>query len=1657
MLGQKSYYHRSQILQSFMMLLLFAVVSSCMEATSGKRVLESNATDPDAPTTSYPDPTFPVAGLFVQEGGIQSASQFSLPITFTDSFLIRGRALSQYLKAVPETTKFCFVSKFTYDSLTDKFLILSARTKSYTDLTLKTTELYLQVEPANDVANVNDCNRTTLHNTIFVGATSPTPHYTLTQVCPSCSTTVSSEGFKLYKNEGEAVPTLNFSAFTLNISGTTSGGANMCVESSSCTSRGFSCCLDGQCIRDGAQRPDALAKPGFEQARIDVLSNPNRFVLYPEYYFVCASRPEDPGDDGSEGPANPDYEARVRLMEMNHLYQCLNKVDGEFSYCTVKFSSASQNITSGTAFSSQAMSFLEDINFQSLNPNFATGDFANNIVKVYYAGQTLYESLKKPLASADGTFTTPGNDDITTAQAVKIDKLLPVNALDDNLYLTFKIDGTCEKIGPALARCSKTYIQGSTTPTSTYYHNSTKIFNLPTYADTSSTSNIIVKISGVVVPEDLTTWSRAQNPNRISFSASYPLYQNQSIEITYYVSSNVANLLKAKTAAQAAVNTMCQCTAPGGCNITPILDPSGAVVNYDCAQLGQSTPTIPANQTVFVSNKNIPHRYFDTNGLAYDESYAAALPQEGIAFSYASGNLLKPSNIDTYTGFNEIYGSFSIVNPAAPKPAKLVKVKKDTIYDLYANTGVFSTCPTCGSDYYTSVKKIFPTSFSSIGGGYAPDNFDSARISTSGTYRSDDLLYGRACFIPATMIPWTHMPATDAKDQRKNRLAAQHFLHANGYTRDWYGFDYGSLIGSFDGLTWFSIGNQRRIKATSGKLFLAVNAYFGDLNVDSNFNVQVSETTSFSSALPDHDSETTGAECQKSHFCATDNDCFRQVGYDYTCQNISGITTNWPVVDASGTETVGSLNKSLVSIVGGNNGQAKRCAYRGRGAPCHPNLTTLAATFNNSTLPGLLACSPNTMCQAVSSGPTNRFNDRIARLAGSPVTQNSSNQTTFDTVGLGAKILGRPYDYYGTKIAPSAAAASLASNKLTALCIPGKNITASARTYALNSTAPATQTESSDKILGIGPTMTGLKNTKYLNACPATDNIGISIQQYDLPLGDPATINVVTTAQNLSTNLLDLAATQNIFSSKNGSQITAIGYQRNACLRAPGASCFSDMDCAPSEFIASRVKTATLTTVINSAEKKYWEEELICGNPNFKYSAPGILNTADFNIKNNVCCRDFGKAFSVFTQTATSDYHWCDTTVPGSEVVKVAGVNINIDSFNRYSRVHTAYDKMTCKIADVSSTKSFALSLKAPTPAARYQQTISQFKTLDTINERTCCTKNWVRQFSPTNGGGHKWSPEKMQTIDKAKFRGLNWVANNSTDTENPIPYQCNVNAYSNPSCEIRDFSALDTELYSKFFGALELVGIPQVALMSENFVAKSNNNIDHTCDPVGAGCGPAGGPGLGLPPDGTVQPLGGSVVEDFSDLSAKRLFSGTNYTALQTPVKKVFSENEFNCCVPSGQQVPTNTTADQCCTGNLANTGETTTLRCCLPDYTDVTAYLSRYVSSEGRGLPDSAYDVNTGYIKDPGAAKILAQSKFLCCSGEYMTGIAIRKLPIPLAGGIPVQQADAYTKRFTYLNNTIDNNTVVGPIGALFDAGVRWNNHVYCVPKVLVVPEEQ
>ena len=60
---------------------------------------------------------------------------------------------------------------------------------------------------------------------------------------------------------------------------------------------------------------------------------------------------------------------------------------------------------------------------------------------------------------------------------------------------------------------------------------------------------------------------------------------------------------------------------------------------------------------------------------------------------------------------------------------------------------------------------------------------------TMGNY--EDTIFGRACWVPLTMIPMSHLNLDDvisyaSASNRSRRLMAQTALYVNGYQRDWF-------------------------------------------------------------------------------------------------------------------------------------------------------------------------------------------------------------------------------------------------------------------------------------------------------------------------------------------------------------------------------------------------------------------------------------------------------------------------------------------------------------------------------------------------------------------------------------------------------------------------------------------------------------------------------------------------------------------------------------------------------------------------------------------------------------------------------------------------------------------------------------------------------
>ena len=847
-------------LLKFLTPLIFAIfMVGCMpepaEVREGANVASNNSQDSaDDNGITQPTRELPQTTNFIQLGGQETSNTLNIFADYKDSFLLRGNNIITYLNEISKTSQenFCLSAKFpsaTSASITDTVL-LSAKVRSYFSPVLNTKEYFPQIEPNNLVQNQADCSNPTLLTNVQSTQLASGITQSLTGLCPNCTINLSSLGLKLYSADGESIDQVELSSLFLNVipaAGTSTNEPTSCQNNSACTPKVFNCCLSGQCVNHGEKRPEVSSQSNkYIEALKIIGSRPELNNNFADVFYICPEMvPTDTDGDDDDG-FDPDELASDLLTELGDLYNCLNPIIDEISVCRKDFLNATELMTSAPAnFASET----DDLTFKTFN-SAITG---NNISKIRYGGKIFYKEaiistdIAIALDVANGTINS-SNDNLSQAQSADLQIPKPIGAPNDILSLYYKVDGSCEKLGSSLARCSKTYTQGqsSTPPRPSDHQSGNYSFKVPTYADTSF--GVIVEVGGSPVAEGTENWILSGTSVQFN-GVDFPIYDNQEVKITYFVSSSVEALTKSKVAAQEAVNIHCTCDAEeDACSLKPVktdVNGSSETTSYACVYPTPDGPDLPLQKTIYVSAKTVPHKFYDSSGVNYDlGNIGSEFIQEGELFEYTEANKLKPNNLSGDIGFNEIYGSMN-TGGAAPLPPQVVVVKPGTNYDIFVDQGSFSTCANCGTDYYSNMQKVFPNNFQYKGAGYLPDFVESRKRENKSPYSSDDFKFGRACFVPATMLPWTHLTNSDVTTQRRNRLKAQHFIFANGMNKDWYGFDYGSVIGSFDGVKWFSIGSQRRIEASSKKLYLAVNAYFGDLTIDSPFKITVTARSTF--------------------------------------------------------------------------------------------------------------------------------------------------------------------------------------------------------------------------------------------------------------------------------------------------------------------------------------------------------------------------------------------------------------------------------------------------------------------------------------------------------------------------------------------------------------------------------------------------------------------------------------------------------------------------------------------------------------------------------------------------------------------------------------------------------------------------------------------
>lgn len=808
------------------------------------------------------------------------------------------------------------------------------------------------------------------------------------------------------------------------------------------------------------------------------------------------------------------------------------------------------------------------------------------------------------------------------------------------------------------------------------------------------------------------------------------------------------------------------------------------IVDFVCLTPAPESPVGPiVNLNVNVPARSAPHRFYYLNEyknqvgrkpktFAYDSKKQDLndfiYTQEGDAFSYID-EFTKTGPISGSFNMNAVLGSMN-VELSRTQSAKLVNVELGRTYILSSTSGYFTPCSRCAKDSWYESFTAFPNSQKGVGlvaKGYTTKRDGFMGNTTLGNY--EDTIFGRACWLPATMIPFSHlkMPTadsttTDATTQRQNRLKTQATLYINGYQRDWYGFNKGALIGSFDGVQWFAIGTGRRLTATTNKLFLAINGSFLDLADATDTVVNIIPDLGGNSAPSfDYDPElafndpkqNTAATCQRYHQCNTDSDCVTQLGWEYACADVGQVKTKWPNFNGDAEEVGNSETENyLINILEANQPSTitKRCVYRGMGALCKRDFNSIS----DVSLRSMFTCAPNFTCVSLNA---TRFNDELIR---------SPNELDNVLFGRDANVLGRPKDYVtSNKSLPQEAINAISANAQSSinatdfgLCMPGKSIASHSlfnhqNIDTLRRTDYMSQigTCNSQALSGATELQTKTLNQAKYNACPlfgADMNYVLSTTAGQLSANLNSIINQNACGGEARKNTGDNAFLGIEFPtlavSKN---IVNPGFAADACFRRAGSVCHTDLDCSPNKLHADLLTSLGIAFFGNSrAEYRYWEEDLICGQGS-AVPAVGAADFLDYDLTKNRCCREVGRDLSLYTSDATGTL----ASERGIIIPDIGGENKMLDTArmsyadpranNRYSRY------------SISAT-AMATSSAIPKIQKDLYPTNNQWKVINETASSSCCGGGWIRKFAD---GTHDWTVRNRLKINAENFSCINY------------------------------------------------------------------------------------------------------------------------------------------------------------------------------------------------------------------------------------------------------------------------------------------------------------
>lgn len=805
-----------------------------------------------------------------------------------------------------------------------------------------------------------------------------------------------------------------------------------------------------------------------------------------------------------------------------------------------------------------------------------------------------------------------------------------------------------------------------------------------------------------------------------------------------------------------------------------VTDINGKVTQVQCLTPNPSVEPTPFQQlSLNVPNRSAPHRFFSEAGTNFDDISTITDPDikaEGPEFFYLDESAKTEPTTDPDQAFsmNAILGQFSLsLNKALP--AKVINVEFDRTYIIAARSGFYTPCPMCSKDSWFEAFTATPSSQRGSGlqaVGHTTTRDAYINNTTNGNY--EDTIFGRACWVPPTMIPFTHRPLPNTTEQRRNRLEAQAALYVNGYQRDWYGFNKGALIGSFDGVKWFAIGNGRRITAQGNKLFLALNAPFADLTENTDTIVEIIADQSFDTVsdfdydhdlLPNDPRQNSAGTCQSYHTCDVDSDCISKLGWEYACADVTKYRTRWPKFDINGNEIANdqfdalSFNQLLAGSQSDNN---KRCVYRGAGAICKRD-------YNNNLDPLLkkqFACAPNFHCASFGD---NSFNDKLVR------TPQILGQILF---GQGADVLGRPLQYVG---AQNSLRNNIRANLLHnaqglsssaadfGICRPGRSL---ASNDILNRHSTSDSQNRADFISQIASCDSTATTAARINNCPVIETReGQSTQVGDIILSNDS--GNLGREQNMcggeSQRFTGTGFIESTFKEIEAPRLQSLfdlltpSLAADACLRRAGSICHTDLDCGPNRLHANQAAFFGPSMFGNSnAEKKFWEEALVCGQDR-KLPFLQDEDYFEYDLTENRCCRATGQELTMYSRVNNESFS------PG---IGIENINLNVvvsgldapSADKRYSRYTSIdFENLIPGFGSFGYQKELGYGVPfAPIPSNLSPfGHLYQWKTINDTGKENCCGGGFIRKFADSTTD---WGNINRLFINPEELKCLNYT-----------------------------------------------------------------------------------------------------------------------------------------------------------------------------------------------------------------------------------------------------------------------------------------------------------